>query len=171
VWAASAADGVTVLRATGGTAPLLGDKGDPTAIWGYEGQCPGPTLRVRQGETLKVRLVNRLLEPTSIHWYGVRLPNAMDGTALTQDPVAPGASFDYVFTPPDAGTCWYHAHINAAEQVDRGLYGALIVEEESEPEPMHDVVMMIDDWWLYDSGAIKEETFCDMMVASHGWRM
>mgnify|MGYP006211146531 CR=1 FL=1 len=62
VWAGAGADGFTVLRATGGTAPLLGDKGDPTAIWGYEGQCPGPTLRVRQGEELKVRLVNRLLE-------------------------------------------------------------------------------------------------------------
>jgi FtsP/CotA-like multicopper oxidase with cupredoxin domain len=173
VWAASD-DGFTVLRAMGGVAPLLGEQGDPTAIWGFEGQSPGPTLKVPQGEELKVRLVNDLLEPTSIHWHGVRLPNAMDGTALTQEPVQPGDSFDYVFTPPDAGTFWYHAHVRTAEQVARGLYGALIVEEASLPEAqdaMHDVLMVIDDWWLYDSGAINEDTFGDLVVAAHGGRM
>jgi FtsP/CotA-like multicopper oxidase with cupredoxin domain len=173
VWAASD-DGFTVLRAMGGVAPLLGEQGDPTAIWGFEGQCPGPTLKVRQGEELKVRLVNDLLEPTSIHWHGVRLPNAMDGTALTQKPVQPGDSFDYVFAPPDAGTFWYHAHVRTAEQVARGLYGALIVEEASLPEgqeAMNDVLMVIDDWWLYDSGAINEDTFGDLVVAAHGGRM
>jgi FtsP/CotA-like multicopper oxidase with cupredoxin domain len=170
VWAGTSEDGFTVLRAMGGVAALRGDLGDPTAIWGYEGQSPGPTLRVRQGEELKVRLVNRLLQPTTIHWHGIRLPNAMDGTVLTQAPVEPGDSFDYVFAPPDAGTFWYHPQVHAAEQVDRGLYGALIVEEESPPEGMSDVLMVIDDWWLYDSGAISEDTFGDLMVAAHGGR-
>jgi FtsP/CotA-like multicopper oxidase with cupredoxin domain len=172
--AATGSDGFTVLRAKGGVAPLLGDTGDPTAIWGYKGQSPGPILRVRQGEELKVRLVNDLLEPTSIHWYGVRLPNPMDGTALTQEPVQPGDSFDYVFTPPDAGTFWYHAYIGLAGQVDRGLYGALIVEEASPPDPidpMNDVVLVIDDWWLTESGAINEDAFGDMSVAAQGGRM
>ena len=173
-WAATGEDGFTVLRAKGGVEPLLGGTGDPTAIWGYEGQSPGPTLRVRQGEELKVRLVNQLLEPTSIHWHGIRLPNAMDGTALTQEPVEPGDSFDYVFTPPDAGTFWYHAHIGLAGQVDRGLYGPLIVEEASPPDPMSpmsDVVMVIDDWWLTDSGAINEDAFGNVTIAANGGRM
>lgn len=171
VRAAASGDGFTVLRAQGGVAPLLGKQGDPTAIWGFEGTSPGPTLRVRQGEELKVRLVNELLEPTTIHWHGIRLPNAMDGTSLTQEPVEPGDSFDYVFTPPDAGTFWYHPHVGSAHQVDRGLYGALIVEEESVPEGMSDVLMVIDDWWLLDSGAIEEDSFGDPMLAAQGGRM
>jgi FtsP/CotA-like multicopper oxidase with cupredoxin domain len=171
VWAGTGDDGFTVLRAKGGVAPLRGDQGDPTAIWGFEGQSPGPTLRVRQGEELKVRLVNELPEPTSIHWHGVRLPNAMDGTILTQAPVKPGDSFDYVFAPPDAGTFWYHPHVRSADQVDRGLYGALIVEEETQLAGLSDVLMVIDDWWLFDSGAINEDTFGDLMVAAHGGRM
>ncbi|HUF45095.1 MAG TPA: multicopper oxidase family protein, partial [Aestuariivirgaceae bacterium] len=170
-WAETGDDGFTVLRAMGGISPLLGEQGDPTAIWGFEGQSPGPTLKVRQGEQLKVRLVNELLEPTSIHWHGIRLPNAMDGTVLTQAPVEPGESFDYVFAPPDAGTFWYHPHFRSAQQVDRGLYGALIVEEENLPAGMSDVVMVIDDWWLFDSGAINEDAFGDLMIAAHGGRM
>ncbi|HUE45419.1 MAG TPA: multicopper oxidase domain-containing protein, partial [Aestuariivirgaceae bacterium] len=80
-------------------------------------------------------------------------------------------SFDYVFAPPDAGTFWYHPHVGAAHQVDRGLYGVLIVEEADPLEPLSDVVMVIDDWWLLDSGAIEEEAFGDMMVAANGGRM
>jgi FtsP/CotA-like multicopper oxidase with cupredoxin domain len=95
---------------------------------GYDGTLPGPTLRVRHGEELKVRLINELAAPTSIHWHGVRVPNAMDGVpGLTQAAVAPGASFDYRFRPPDAGTFWYHALPGA--DIDRGLHGALIVDD------------------------------------------
>jgi FtsP/CotA-like multicopper oxidase with cupredoxin domain len=110
-------DGLRVLRARA-------DAGLPT--WSYDGAVPGPTLRLKRGEELRVRLVNELPEPTTIHWHGVRLPNSMDGVPhLTQPPVAPGASFDYRFRPPDAGTFCYYAF----GQVDHGLYGALIVEE------------------------------------------
>ena len=78
--------------------------------WGFDGTLPGPTLRVKRGEELRARLINELTEATSIHWHGVRVPNAMDGVpGLTQPAVAPGASFDYRFRPPDAGTFWYHA--------------------------------------------------------------
>jgi FtsP/CotA-like multicopper oxidase with cupredoxin domain len=102
------------------------------SLLGYEGTVPGPLLRVRQGEEVHVRLFNELAEPTSLHWHGVRLPNSMDGVPdLTQPPLVPGASFDYRFRPPDAGTFWYHAH--SSEQIDRGLHGALVVEE---PEPV-----------------------------------
>src|SRR2546423_14485251 len=68
----------------------------------------GPTLRVKRGEEVSVRLVNETSEPAALHWHGVRLPNAMDGVpGLTQEVVAPGAAFDYRFTPPDARTFWY----------------------------------------------------------------
>ena len=88
--------------------------------------CRALALRLKRGEELRVRLVNELPEPTTIHWHGVRLPNSMDGVPhLTQAPVAPGASFDYRFRAPDAGTFCYYA----PGQEDRGLYGALIVEE------------------------------------------
>ena len=77
--------------------------------WRYDGILPGPVLRVRQGEEVLVRLANELPVPTTAHWHGVRLANAMDGTALTQAPIVPGGSFDYRFAPPDPGTFWYHA--------------------------------------------------------------
>ncbi len=93
---------------------------------------PGPTLRVRRGDEVKVRVVNRLAQPTAVHWHGLRLDNRMDGVPhLTQAPIAPGASFDYRFTAPDAGTFWYHPHWHASEQLGRGLHGLLIVDEGS----------------------------------------
>ncbi|MGI9414632.1 MAG: multicopper oxidase domain-containing protein, partial [Hyphomicrobiales bacterium] len=100
-----------VLKARKGEVPLargLDGAGD-TEIWGYDGSVPGPTIRCRRGEPVHVRLVNQLGEPTTIHWHGLRIDNAMDGVVgLTQDAVEPGGSFDYVFTPPDAGSFWYH---------------------------------------------------------------
>ncbi len=76
---------------------------------GYNSVVPGPGLRVRRGEEFSVRAVNELTEPTAVHWHGVRLLNTMDGAPpLTQASIAPGASFDYRFIAPDAGTFWYH---------------------------------------------------------------
>jgi FtsP/CotA-like multicopper oxidase with cupredoxin domain len=109
---------------------------------GYDGTVPGPVLRVRRGEELRVRLVNELAGETAIHWHGVRGPNAMDGTALTQPPVAPGASFDYRFTPPDAGTFWYHPPLRSAQ--NRGLHGLLIVDEPQPAEADRDVALILD---------------------------
>src|SRR6185503_13847010 len=80
--------------------------------WTYNGQVPGPTLEAQVGDVLEVRLTNRLSEPTSIHWHGLRLPAAMDGTDMTQRLVAPGETFTYRFRLPDAGTFWYHPHAN-----------------------------------------------------------
>jgi FtsP/CotA-like multicopper oxidase with cupredoxin domain len=87
---------------------------------------PGPELRVRRGEEFSIRVVNALAEPAAVHWHGVRLVNAMDGAPpLTHAPIWPGASFDYRFVAPDAGTFWYHA----TGSNDSIFYGALIVEE------------------------------------------
>ncbi len=118
-----APDGTWTLRARARTVSTPG-----TPLWNYDGALPGPTLRVNRGEELRVRLVNELTAPTCIHWHGVRVPNAMDGVpGLTQAMVAPGANFDYRFRPPDAGTFWYHAP--AGVDIDRGLHGALIVDD------------------------------------------
>ena len=149
-------DGFRVLRARAGTAALRGPDHAGTPIWGYDGLIPGPTLRCRRGEEVRVRLINELAEPTSLHWHGVRLANSMDGTRLTQAPVAPGASFDCRFTPPDAGTFWYHPHVNGGRQLARGLSGVLIVEEVASVEVDRDVVLVLDDWALGAAGAIDE---------------
>jgi FtsP/CotA-like multicopper oxidase with cupredoxin domain len=163
-----APDGFRVLRARPGKALLRGDAQPATAIWGYDGVVPGPTLRVKRGEELKVRLVNELPEPTLLHWHGLRIPNAMDGVPhLTQQPIAPGQSFDYRFKVPDAGTFWYHSHLYASEQIERGLAGVLLVDEPQPVDVDRDVVLVFDDWRLKPDGALHEESFRSMHDAAH----
>ena len=165
---AQAGDGYRILHARSGQAWLRGKNAAPTPIWGYDGMTPGPTLRIRQGDELKVRLVNDLDQATVVHWHGLRLPNAMDGVPfLTQKPIAPGQSFDYHFVPPDAGTFWYHTHFGSSEQLARGLYGVLIVEERDAPEVDRDLVLVIDDWRLQGDGTIQPSfgNFHDAMMA------
>lgn len=165
-------DGFRVLRARRGSVALLGAGKPETAIWGYDGGVPGPVLRVRQGEEVKVRLVNELPEATVVHWHGLRLPNAMDGVPhLTQSEIVSGASFDYVFRAPDAGTFWYHSHLYSSEQLERGLYGALIVEEPVAVDVDHDVLLVLDDWRLTSNGAIDEASFRSMHDAAHAGRL
>ncbi|MGB6445064.1 MAG: multicopper oxidase domain-containing protein, partial [Xanthobacteraceae bacterium] len=106
---------------------------------GYDGITQGPSLRAKRGEEFAVRVVNELDEPTAIHWHGVRLTNTMDGVPpLTQTAIAPGASFDYRFVAPDAGTFWYHPP--AANT--HGLCGPLIVEETEPVDVDHDVTLI-----------------------------
>jgi len=130
--------------------------GDAPAIrgWGYGDAFPPPIVRVKRGEPLRVRLVNRLPEHTTIHWHGIRLPNLMDGVPyLTQPPVEPGASFVYDFRPPDAGTFWYHPHCNSVEQMARGLMGALVVENPDDPPfDADDIVCLFRDWPVDGAG-------------------
>ena len=77
----------------------------------YNGQIPGPEIRLKEGETARIVLKNGLSEPTTIHWHGVDVPNAMDGVAgITQKPVQPGETFTYEFTATPTGTRWYHTH-------------------------------------------------------------
>lgn len=142
-----------------------------TEIWGYDGMSPGPTLRVPQGARLQRRFVNGLPQPSSVHWHGIRIENAMDGVSgLTQDAVAPGDTFDYNFTVPDAGTYWYHAHNRSVEQVARGLNGLLIVEE---PDPLdidRDQPLVLDDWLLNPETAQLDPDFAAQFDRSHGGR-
>ncbi len=164
--------GPRVLTTRTGTAHLL-EPGEPaTPIWGYDGAVPGPLIRVKQGGEVWVRLDNRLSQGTTIHWHGIRIDNRMDGVAgLTQAPVAPNTTFDYRFRVPDAGTFWYHPHNRTWEQLARGLYGMLIVEEP-EPVPVdREIALVFDDWLLGRDGAIHEASMGSIAQRAHGGRI
>ena len=92
----------------------------PGGQFAFNGQVPGTVLEVKQGVPLEIEFTSGLPEPTVIHWRGLRIPAAMDGTEVVQRPVQPGETFTYRFTPPDAGTFWYHPHANETEQLDKG---------------------------------------------------
>jgi FtsP/CotA-like multicopper oxidase with cupredoxin domain len=121
---------------------------------GFNGSIPGPLIEARVGDTIRARLTNSLSQPTTIHWHGLRVPAAMDGTASVQPSVEPGESFDYEFTVPDAGTFWYHSHVNETEQLERGLYGPLVVRGPDEPTLDADRVLMLDDLKLDADGRL-----------------
>lgn len=117
------------------------------------------------------RFVNKLPQPSTIHWHGIRIANAMDGVPeLTQALVPPDGTFEYDFRVPDAGTYWYHPHNRTWEQLARGLYGALVVEEKEPPVVDRDEVLLIDDWRLGNDAKL-EESFGAMMDWSHGGRL
>jgi len=137
------------LVAAQGRVPLVGKHHPDTDVWCYDGLVPGPEVRARQGETVRIIVENKLEEDTTVHWHGIRLPNAMDGVpGLTQPPIRPGESFTYEFTPPDAGTFWYHPHDDTLQQLGRGMAGALIVEESEPVRVDRDVVWFLADWRL-----------------------
>lgn len=116
--------------------------------WGFNNSVPGPVIKARKGDTVVVKVKNELNEPTIIHWHGIRLESNMDGTDDVQRPILPGEEFEYRFGVPDAGTFWYHSHQNETEQMERGMYGALIVEDETDPVVDEERVLMIDDMKL-----------------------
>jgi len=127
------------------------------STWSYNLQIPGPILRVKQGDNVKINFTNTLPVKTTIHWHGMRVPNAMDGVPIvTQKPVMPGASFTYEFGLVDAGTYWFHPHVRSHEQVEKGLYGVFIVESNEDPEYDDEIVLVLDDWLLNDEGQIED---------------
>lgn len=131
--------------------------GKPTAMWTYDGGLPGPLVRARVGDRLIVHFKNSLPEGTTIHWHGLRIPAAMDGAlAHDQAPIAPGATFDYDFVLPDAGTFWYHPHFNSAAQLGNGLYGPLIVDDPAEPQGLgEEAVLLLSDASINDDGTLQ----------------
>ncbi len=128
--------------------------GTTTRAWGYNGQVPGPTIEAHVGDVLEIRFTNRLPQPTNTHWHGLRVPAAMDGTEMVQRSVAPGETFVYRFRLPDAGTFWYHPHSNETVQLEMGLYGALIVRGDDEPQLDVERVLVLDDVRLDPSGQV-----------------
>jgi FtsP/CotA-like multicopper oxidase with cupredoxin domain len=151
--------------------PIVDAPHGRTNVWAFGGQVPGPEIRIRQGERLRLVAENGLPEATTVHCHGIRLPNAMDGVPhLTQEPILPGAKFVYEFACPDAGTFWYHPHANSAAQVGRGLYGALIVEEHEPPPVDREVVWVLDDWRLQNDGSIHPD-FRNLHDITHAGRI
>ncbi|MER9359918.1 multicopper oxidase family protein [Mesorhizobium sp. M0500] len=143
------------IRVAPSQARFAGPDGPRTPVWAYDGTIPGPTLRLRQGQPARIIVENGLDEDTTVHWHGIRLPNAMDGVpGLTQKPIRPGENFIYEFTPPDAGTFWYHPHANSLVQLGRGLAGALVVEEVEPVAVDRDILWLLQDWRLAADGQI-----------------
>jgi FtsP/CotA-like multicopper oxidase with cupredoxin domain len=159
------------LEAASARLALVGAPHSATDLWSYNGVFPGPEIRRPQGERLRVRLANGLPQETTVHWHGIRLPNAMDGVPhLTQKPVPPGGEFLYEFELPDAGTFWYHPHAYSPEQLGRGLYGVLIVEERSPAAFDRDVVWVLSDLRLDREARITPD-FNARFDASHAGRL
>ena len=125
------------------------EPGRKVKAWAYNGQVPGPQIRVREGDRVRVHLLNKLPESTAIHFHGLELPNDQDGVPfITQPPVKPGERYTYEFTVPNAGSHMYHSHHNSAVQVGLGLLGAFVVEPRR-VRPAHradvDYVMVLND--------------------------
>ena len=142
-----------------------------TAVWSYNGTVPGRELRFTQGETARLVVANELPAATTVHWHGLRVPNAMDGVPeVTQPPIRPGEKFVYEFPLPDAGTYWYHPHLASYEQVARGLYGVLIVEEREPIVVDRDIVWVLSDFRL-NRDAAQREDFNNLMDLTHAGRI
>ena len=124
--------------------------GQTVPAWGYNGQVPGPEIRVKEGERVRIVFKNELPVPTSVHWHGVDVPWTMDGPpGINQKPVAPGETFVYEFVAKPAGTRFYHTHGSGqrdeATQMDMGLYGAFIIEGRKEPKYDRDYTVILSE--------------------------
>jgi FtsP/CotA-like multicopper oxidase with cupredoxin domain len=142
------------LTAAPGVAELR--PGQLTDVLAFNGSIPGPLLEARVGDRVIVHFTNGLDEPTTVHWHGLRINSAMDGTPRVQSPVPPGGTFDYDFVVPEAGTFWYHPHLNTIEQLARGLYGPIVVTERAPPNFTHQRLWVLSDVRLDPDGSISE---------------
>jgi len=134
---------ITLVAATGKVEIEPGKKVD---AWMYDGRLPGPVIRVKEGEQLTVRFINRTPEPSTIHWHGLPVPLGMDGVpGVSRPAVEPGQEFTYTFTARPSGTYFFHSH--ARLQLDRGLYGVLIIEPKKGVDPHfdRDYLVVLDD--------------------------
>ena len=144
--------------------------GVKTKVWTYNNISPGPELRIALGDTLKLNLKNNLEEDTTIHWHGVRVSNDMDGVpGVNQEAVKPGDTFTYTIKPKDAGTYWYHPHYNNVKQIENGLYGTLIVEDDTSDKYSRDITWVVDDW-LLDNNAQVDQNFMTQHELAHDGR-
>ncbi len=160
-----------LLRAKPASVQLVDADHPQTQIWGYNGGVPGPQIRAVQGDQIALRLSNDLVQPTSVHWHGLRVKNSMDGVpGITQKAVLTGEEFLYQLNLRDAGTFWYHSHNRSAEQVARGLYGVMVIVEPDAPDVDRDIVVVLDDWRL-DEVAQISEPFGNLHDHSHAGRL
>ncbi len=131
--------------------------GKTVHAWTYNGTLPGPLIRTKVGDRLIVHFKNELVEPTTVHWHGVRVPIEMDGVpGISQSEVKQGQSFTYDFVVKDAGLYWYHPHVMSAAAVGNGLYGALLVEDAADGVGIEDqVTLVLSDVGFDDKGVLE----------------
>ena len=161
--AARRANGARVIAARLTPQQTTIDLGGPTVrTWAYGDTLPGPLLRMKAGEVLRVDVSNQLPAETSVHWHGIALRNDMDGVpGVTQDPIrAAGGTFGYEFTAPDAGTYFYHPHVGV--QLDRGLYGVLVVDDPAEPGRYDEEWVLVLDDWVDGTGRTPDEVLASL---------
>jgi manganese oxidase len=142
-------DGVKVFELTASVMQWETEPGKWVQAWAYNKQVPGPQIRVREGDRVRVVIKNELPESTAVHFHGVITPNSQDGVPfITQPPIKPGQTYTYEFVAKNAGSHMYHSHHNAAKQVGLGLLGAFIIEPKR-PRPIErvdiDYVMILND--------------------------
>ena len=159
------------LRPGKASVQLVPENYPATPVWAYNERVPGPEIRVIQGDRVRIAVENALDEETTVHWHGLRVPHDMDGVPhLTQVPIGPDKRFVYEFDVPDAGTYWYHPHQRSFEQVGRGLYGPLIIEEREPITVDRDVTWVLDDWRLERNAQISNN-FGNRHDMSHNGRI
>ncbi len=132
----------------------VGVKGKTVVAWGYNGQIPGPEIRVTEGDKVRIVVTNKLPKATTVHWHGVDVPNDQDGVpGVTQEAIKPGKTYTYEFTAKPAGTRFYHTHggaamVDEAEQLDMGLSGAFIIEPKNYAtnKPDREYTLILDEW-------------------------
>ena len=153
-------DGIKEFTLTAETVRWEYSSGKTISAWGYNGQVPGPEMRVTKGDKVRVTLTNKLPKATSLHWHGVDVPYQMDGVpGVTQQAIQPGETFTYEFDATPAGTRFYHthgsAHADEAQQMDMGLSGAFIIEPQGYEPADKEYTLLLDDWQLGEGGFNK----------------
>ncbi len=161
-------DVVEVRLQAGRARAVLDDK--EIDVLAYNGMVPGPILQARPGQRVIVHFENALDEPTTVHWHGLRIPDTMDGSPRVQSPVPPGGTFTYDFVVPEAASFWYHPHVNTHDQLERGLYGGVVVQDDLDPLYDLERFLVLDDVLLDASGEIKPPTLdgLDGMTGRYG---
>ncbi len=141
--------------------------GVEVGTWAYGENLPGPLLRATAGDLMRIHVDNQLPTETTVHWHGIRLRNVADGVpGLTQDPIAAGATYTYEFTVPDPGTYFFHPHVGV--QLDRGLYGPLIVDDPNEPGDYDAEWIVVLDDWLDGTGTTPDDVLAALTGDSSG---
>lgn len=142
-------DGAKVFHITVGQCKHEISPGMIINAWCYNGQTPGPTIEVVEGDLLRIYVTNKLPEGTAVHWHGVFLPNGMDGVSgLTQKSIEPGQTFKYEFRMKQHGTFMYHSHGDEMVQMGLGTMGFLISHAKNEPKVDRDFAIFLNEWFV-----------------------
>ncbi|HVJ89584.1 MAG TPA: multicopper oxidase family protein [Labilithrix sp.] len=138
-------------------------------VLAYNGTVPGPILQARPGQRVIVHFDNNLDEATTIHWHGLRIPASMDGSPRIQSPVPPNGSFTYDFVVPEAASFWYHPHVNTHDQLERGLHGAIVIQDDLDPAYDLERSLVLDDVTLDAEGNIAPPNLSGLDALTGRW--